>query len=135
MILFGLFLIIQEETMIVWTSIDLGLENQWFFMTLRATQNLFSKLWSLNIKRNNKMRYFWNQNKVDITKLTFIKVYFEGFLFGEEPIESWKFIDFPNQAHLKFGLSWFPLECWETVQIKSTANFQMSIYKRNFSSD
>ena len=34
------------------------------------------------------MRYFWNQNKVDITKLTFIKVYFEGFLFGEEPIES-----------------------------------------------
>ena len=110
--------------MIVWTSIDLGLENQWFFMTLRATQNLFSKLWSLNIKRNNKMRYFWNQNKVDITKLTFIKVYFEGFLFGEEPIESWKFIDFPNQAHLKFGLSWFPLELWETVHIKLIAYFK-----------
>ena len=74
---------------------------------------------------------------MDVTKLpiTFLKGHFEGFLFGEEPIESWKFIDFPNQAHLKFGLSWFPLELWETLQIKSIANFKMSIYKRNFPSN
>ena len=74
---------------------------------------------------------------MDIKKLplTFLWVHSEGFLFGEEPIESWKFIDFPNQAHLKIGLSWFPLELWETVQIKSIANFKMSVYKRSFTSN
>ena len=53
-----------------------------------------------------------NQNKLDITKLTltFLEGHFEGFLFGEEPTECWKINDFPNQAHLKFGHSWFSLE-------------------------
>ena len=75
---------------------------------------------------------------MEITKLplTILEVHSEGFLFREEPIESWKFIDFPNQAHLKVGQSWFPLKLGETVQMKSIANFKMSIYyKRNFHSD
>ena len=42
--------------MIVWISNELGLENQWFFMTLRATQNIIFLIFK--IKNQKKQQNF-----------------------------------------------------------------------------
>ena len=84
-------------------------------------------------KEENMILFQSEQSGHNKTATNFYQRSFWRICVKEETIESWKIIGFPNQAYLKFGQSWYPLELWETVNL--FANFKMSIYKRNLASN